>query len=205
MADTGESRMSRQNHSLKFLAERKRYILLSALLFMGLAISFQAISQRWGLLIAPKDQQCFPYTFWTLNKTQRPGKAEYAAFRWLGVSLIPEKIKWVKRIVGAPGDLVNVEKLPETGRPVELVEYESGNKPLIIQGYVFVFDHDRGLLGKFTVFAKDSQGNILPMIEPQIIPEGKYYVAGDNKRSSDSRYWGLIDETWIIGQAHPIY
>ncbi|MFC1709390.1 signal peptidase I [Candidatus Omnitrophota bacterium] len=39
-----------------------------------------------------------------------------------------------------------------------------------------------------------------------LVPEDTYYVLGDNSRSSrDSRYWGFVEDKYLIGKAFLIY
>ncbi|MBU0520493.1 signal peptidase I [bacterium] len=41
---------------------------------------------------------------------------------------------------------------------------------------------------------------------PMVIPEGKYFMMGDNRdNSSDSRYWGFLPHDLILGKAMIIY
>jgi len=28
---------------------------------------------------------------------------------------------------------------------------------------------------------------------------------GDTERSYDSRYWGLVDASWVVGRAYPVF
>ena len=37
-----------------------------------------------------------------------------------------------------------------------------------------------------------------------VIPAGSYFVLGDGERSYDSRYWGFVKRSWIVGRGFPL-
>jgi signal peptidase I len=81
---------------------------------------------------------------------------------------------YIKRVVGLPGEEVNVEngKLYINGMQI--------NEPYLDSEYL----------------SSDS------MPTSMRVKEHHYFVMGDNRRnSSDSRYWGLVPEKYIYGKA----
>ncbi|MEC4720482.1 signal peptidase I [Noviherbaspirillum sp. CPCC 100848] len=38
-----------------------------------------------------------------------------------------------------------------------------------------------------------------------IVPEGKVFVVGTEPRSYDGRYWGFLDQSFLIGRVKPLY
>src|SRR5689334_22675085 len=81
---------------------------------------------------------------------------------------------YIKRVVGLPGEEINIEdgKLFINGQQVD--------EPYLDSEFL----------------SRDS----LPT--PTRIKDHHYFVMGDNRRnSSDSRYWGLVPERYIYGQA----
>jgi len=89
---------------------------------------------------------------------------------------------YIKRCMGLPGDLVEME-----------------NKQLYINGKRL--DENRYVV-HLDPLTKKSRDNFGPLI----VPEGHYFMLGDNRdRSADSRFWGYLSENDIQGLAWAIY
>ena len=105
---------------------------------------------------------------------------------------------YIKRAVGAPGDtlLLDPPALLVNGEPA------SGSK---------AFERNRTVEGEYSgyVYAQRSAGYPLPFWtgdEPLTLPQGMYFAMGDNSpNSADSRMWGFVPETEIVGRAIFIY
>jgi len=91
---------------------------------------------------------------------------------------------FIKRIVAGPGDTLSVRN----GLPVvngEVVEPD---------GYEI----------RPCTQATGGQGCNMP--KEITIPEGHFFMMGDNRgHSDDSRYWGPLPEEWLIGKAFATY
>lgn len=92
-------------------------------------------------------------------------------------------VAFIKRVVGLPGDKIEIKYNPN-GRNVVLVN----DKPLR-EDYIM------------------SEFESIPCSEtmycgPMVVPEGKYFMMGDNRgNSEDSRFWGFLPEYRIVGRA----
>ena len=86
---------------------------------------------------------------------------------------------FIKRVVGLPGDIITVHNTQVTV-----------DGKLLSEGYV----------------TPSRQGNQYAAITNMRIPEGTYFVMGDNRVGSfDSRAWGCVPQANIIGRAALIY
>jgi signal peptidase I len=91
----------------------------------------------------------------------------------------PSSQTFVKRVVGLPGDRIQ-----------------------IINGHVYrnaVREKDPYIEPCNGLGACNFQGAI-------VVPHGDYYMMGDNRgESDDSRFWGPVPKSWIIGKAFFTY
>jgi len=113
--------------------------------------------------------------FYGINRVKR---GDIIIFKF---PLDPKK-DFVKRVIGLPGDTIEIRK-----KEVYV------NKKRLIEPYAVHSDNwDTG-------FPRDEYG-------PVKVPSDSLFVLGDNRDSSeDSRYWGYVPKENIIGKAFLIY
>ncbi len=112
---------------------------------------------------------------------------------------------FVKRVIGIPGDrlkLVN-KKVFINGKPLDepYVRFIEPPNNLFRDDFPRVDIPAYGLEGKWWLEMRKlvEDGEL-------IVPEGHYFVMGDNRDDSqDSRYWGFVPQENIIGRPLVIY
>lgn len=84
---------------------------------------------------------------------------------------------FAKRFVGCPGDTLRTEGA---------VFYLNGEKIAVARRH-------------------DSKGVAVTSFRfDGVIPPGSYFVLGDGEKSYDSRYWGFVKRSWIVGRGFPL-
>lgn len=91
-------------------------------------------------------------------------------------------IAYIKRIIGLPGDKFEI-KQEKSGESFVYINDKKLDEPYILSTYNWT-ECIEGL-----------------MCGPFIIPEGNYFMMGDNRgNSQDSRFWGFLPEKRVIGR-----
>ncbi|ADC89368.1 signal peptidase I [Thermocrinis albus DSM 14484] len=130
-----------------------------------------------------------------------PRRGDIVVFHW------PKdpSIDFVKRIVGVPGDTVEIRgtQLYINGKPVPMRFVGRGND----MGSP-VLKYEETLPNGVTHIVQFYEDPPFPRMDfgPITIPDGFYFVMGDNRdNSEDSRYWGLLPRENIVGKVFVIY
>jgi len=119
-----------------------------------------------------------PLTTVRFFKFVKPHRGDVVVFNY------PEDITkdYIKRLIGEPGDVIEIK-----------------------EGKIYVNDKEFKLdATKNTYYYNRGEHGLIN--QKIIVPKDSYYVLGDNSRSSrDSRYWGFVDDKYLIGKAFMIY
>jgi signal peptidase I len=141
-----------------------------------------------------------PFTTWHLAEWADPQRGDVAVF------FSPKDgTRLVKRVIGLPGDTVELRDnaLVINGRPVEygpladdwLCGVAAGDRA----GQVFASEQ---LPGRPHAVAGLPAAPALRTFGPYYVPEGSYFMMGDNRDNSfDSRYFGMVERKRIVGRA----
>ncbi len=96
--------------------------------------------------------------------------------RYTGLPFLPQPEAYIKRVIGVPGDIIEVRK----------------NEGVYINGKFLQEPYYMGSLDYIPEYT----------MKATKIPQGYYLVLGDNRNYSfDGHYWGLLPESRIIGRA----
>lgn len=158
----------------------------------------------------------------------RPERGDVAVFRFP----LDPSVNYVKRVVGLPGDIVEVrnDQLIINGHPVPFVQkgrYEDGCYQNMRIAEEALGDHRHQVLHCLSsdmlsapplpacnrsipqgYVCNEATAGINPDQGDRImqVPQGQYLMVGDNRdNSSDGRVWGFVDESLLVGRASAIW
>ncbi len=120
-----------------------------------------------------------PFTNIKLLPVRKPERGDIIVFKYP----VDEKRDFIKRVIGVPGDVIEIRNKIVYVNDVELEDDD----------YV-VYRDETVIPGQ-----RDNFG-------PETVPEDSYFMMGDNRDGSfDSRFWGYVKEDEILGKALIIY
>ncbi len=98
---------------------------------------------------------------------------------------------YVKRVIGMPGDIVEIHNkvVHINGKPLD--------EPYVIHKDQTIYPYQPALPEPYR--SRDQY-------PPYRVPDGSYFAMGDNRdQSYDSRYWGTVPRSMIKGRAFMVY
>lgn len=171
----------------------------------------------------------FPVVHRKLVEIGKPARGDVAVFRFPA----DPAVNYIKRVVGLPGDLVEVhnDQIIINGKQVPLVQqgrYEDGcyqnmrraeeeldgRKHAVLHclSSDMLAEHrslpscNRNIMQSY--ICNESTAGINPDSGDRFmqVPQGQYLMVGDNRDNSlDGRAWGFVDESLLVGRASAIW
>lgn len=128
----------------------------------------------------------------------------------------PYKINFVKRVIGLPGDKIEIKDnhvyINDEVLPEHRIIGDSPTRESALKTKEFedrqpdqkwdVYYSERAIKG----LINDRDFDFGEPGKPYVVPENSYFVMGDSRNQSlDSRYWGVVNRDLIIGRAMFVY
>lgn len=130
-----------------------------------------------------------------------PKRGDIVVFHWP----VNPKVDFIKRVIGVPGDTIsyvnkifyiNGEEAKQNYQETVPYLHESGN----IIDAVKSQENLAGVKHEIYQFPSRATENFTNLA----VPQGMYFMIGDNRDdSADSRIWGFVPESYIVGK--PLY
>jgi signal peptidase I len=135
-----------------------------------------------------------PWIYTTLWAPHHPKRGDVVVFHYP----LQPSVFFVKRIVGVAGDVIRYDDKQLTINGVAVTQrfvkkVQSNDRTWL--WFQSTIDHKTHLI--------QHDANMLSTTDGMwYIPKGSYFAMGDNRdNSGDSRFWGLVEEKYIVGHA----
>lgn len=142
-----------------------------------------------------------PFTHYKLPGLHQPRRGDVIVFKWPSDT----RINFVKRVVGVPGDTLQMQYgvLRRNGRPLKegYVTHSSSDADMAADE----FRWQRDYLVK-SARASETYWPSRNNWGPLVVPPRNLFVLGDNRDNSlDSRYWGFVPDSLVRGEPMFVY
>jgi len=143
-----------------------------------------------------------PVLYTKMVELNRPERGDVVVFRY------PKQptVDYIKRVVGIPGDRIayydkKVYVNGQLAKQVSLGRYQGVGQGSNMTGANHWIEDLAGV--EHAILTIPNQPSVEGVF---IVPEGQYFVMGDNRdNSNDSRYWGMVPEQNLVGKAFLIW
>lgn len=161
--------------------KRVALCLVATLAIVG---SVHAAQARWKIAVDQSQEACLdPYRWFLVSMghvTPEPG--QIVTFKTDGIALYRDGTLFTKKVLAGPGALVQV-----------------GHSSVTVDGHVLPFT-DRAL----TTLA-EAGAALDHTVREYRLGDGQMFVIGTNPLSYDSRYYGPVAISQVIGSARPLW
>lgn len=149
-----------------------------------------------------------PFTEWFEEPTyisgpDKPKRGDVVVFKYPKDT----SLNYIKRVIGLPGDRIEVinKVVYINGEPLS-VEKTSGKEfmeDMDEKFKIYNFEFFKAKTGEHEHIVQQNVDSYYTSdMNPTIVPDGHYFVMGDNRDfSSDSRVWGVVPFKYIKGKA----
>ena len=137
-----------------------------------------------------------PVTGQTFLPINEPERGDVLVFRFPA----QQNVAYIKRIIGLPGDKVEVrnKQILINDQPVPSTLVTEPGIPVSVR-------QSTEQLGTHA-YPTWRTNNRLSRDGSWVVPEGEYFLMGDNRdNSNDSRFWGFVPDHLIIGKAVSVW
>jgi signal peptidase I len=144
-----------------------------------------------------------PFTSWHVPLWRNPRRQQVVIFR----APLPGSPDFVKRVIGEPGDKIAIKN------GMVYVNDQPLNEPYVVREATIgnsVADNYPPTPSELWRFGllPDWAGQIGNYVHDGelVVPQGRYFVMGDNRDNSyDSRFWGFVPRSSIVGTPLFVY
>lgn len=149
----------------------------------------------------------FPIGDGWLYKWSQPQRGDIVVFRYP----LNRDVFFIKRVIGLPGDKLNIQngQITVNDKPWVIYPLTKGVYPEEDEFNYFIETipaTDVAVEKEHTIRLFSATEHIDSEEKNIIVPNDTYFMMGDNRdQSDDSRFWGFVEEKYLVGKASLIW